>query len=241
VTVAASAGNASQQEVFLVSEDGRKIIRGTVYDVAEDPFAADAGKIDLSNQPSFGPADAPVSVVIFSDFQCSYCREEAKVVRNELAKAYPAQVRVVFKDFPLDPIHPWARPAAIAGRCIYRQKPAGFWEYHDWVFEKQPEITTENFKDKVQEFAKGKDIDAAQLGACMDSKATEAEVNRSQAEARAIGVNSTPTIFVNGRRLVGNLPWPNLKQVLDHEVEYAAKHAKHEKCCQVNLSAPPAK
>ena len=62
---------------------------------------------------------------------------------------FPTQVRVYFKDFPLEPIHPWAKPAAIAGRCVFRQKPAAFWDFHDWIFEHQGEITVENLKDKV--------------------------------------------------------------------------------------------
>ena len=121
---------------------------------------------------------------MYSDFQCSYCKEEANVIRKKLAAAFPTQVQVYFKDFPLEPIHPWAKPAAIAGRCVFRQKPAAFWDYHDWMFEHQGEITVENLKDKVAEFGKTKSLEPIQLAACMETKATEAEVNKSQAEGR---------------------------------------------------------
>ena len=240
VSVVASAGNASQEEIFYVSADGRKLIRGSVYDIGTNPFEADARRIATERQPSFGPADAPVVLVVYSDFQCTYCRQEAQILRQQLAKEYPKQVRVHFKDFPLDPIHPWARPAAIAGRCIYRQQPAAFWDYHDWIFEKQPSITVENLKQNLQEFAKTNGLDATRLNACLDGKATESEVNESMADARALGVNSTPTVFVNGRRLAGSVPWANLKQVIDHEIAYAGKNAAAASCCEVKLPVPGA-
>lgn len=240
MNVVASAGNASQEETFLVSNDGKKIIRGVVYDIAENPFDVEKARIKIDEQPSFGPAAAPVQLVIYSDFQCSFCREEAKVIRQTLAPAYPDQVRVIFKDFPLEPIHPWAKPAAIAGRCIYRQKPAAFWDFHDWVFENQGTLTVESLKDKVLEFGKSKGLETVQLGNCIDSKSTEAEVNRSMAEARLLGVNSTPTMFVNGRRLVGRLEWGQLKSVIDHEIEYQ-KTRGSEKCCELTLTPPATK
>ena len=233
VSVVASAGNATQEESFLISSDGKKIVRGVVYDVTENPFEAEQARIKTDDQPSFGPAGAPVNLVIFSDFQCSFCRDEAKIIRQQLPSTFPTQVRVIFKDLPLEQIHPWARPAAIAGRCVYKQNPAAFWEFHDWVFENQGALTVENLKEKTLELAKTKGLESAPIGGCIDTKATEAEVNRSIAEARAIGINSTPTLFINGRRLVGKLEWPQLKSVIDHEIEYQKTRA--EKCCEVTV------
>jgi protein-disulfide isomerase len=241
VVVTASAGQASQQEIFFVSNDGRRIIRGSVYDVTKNPFDADKNKINIDKAPNFGAPDAPVAIVIYSDFQCSFCKEEANVIRKNLTASFPAQVRVYFKDYPLEPIHPWAKPAAIAGRCVFRQKPGAFWDFHDWIFEHQSEITVENLKDKVAEFGKTKSLEPIQLAACMETKATEAEVNSSQAEGRALGVNSTPTLFVNGRRLVGNMPWPQLKQIIEHEIDYQKTHGGSEKCCEVTLPSPLSK
>jgi protein-disulfide isomerase len=240
VTVVASAGNASQEETFLVSADGKNIIRGVVYEVDKNPFAAEQERIKTDAEPSFGPADAPVKLVIFSDFQCSFCKTEAQVVRQTLMSAFPTQVRVSFKDYPLEQIHPWARPAAIAGRCVFQQKAPAFWEYHDWIFENQAQITTENLKEKVLEFAKSKSLDADAIGACIDSKATEADVNRTLAEGRLLGVNSTPTMYVNGRKLVGQLPWAQLKSVIEHEIDYQKTHGD-AKCCEVQLSSPVTK
>ena len=86
----------------------------------------------------------------------------------------------------------------------------------------------------MAELAKTKSLEPIQLAACMETKATEAEVNKSQAEGSALGVNSTPTLFVNGRRLVGNMPWPQLKQIIEHEVDYQKTHGGSEKCCEAD-------
>jgi protein-disulfide isomerase len=208
--------------------------------VTENPFDSEQARIKTEEQPSFGGENAPVNLVIYSDFQCSFCRDEAKIIRQTLAKEYPSQVRVYFKDFPLEPIHPWAKPAAIAGRCVFRQDPAAFWSFHDWIFENQGALSVENLKEKVLEFGKSKGVETVQLGGCIDTKATEGEVNRAMAEARALGVNSTPTMYVNGRKLVGKLEWAQLKSVIDHEIEYR-KTRGGEKCCEVTLTSPAGK
>ncbi|MDQ2945911.1 MAG: DsbA family protein [Acidobacteriota bacterium] len=239
VDVHLSLGGRTQDETFYVTNDGKHIVRGYVYDVAKNPFEADLAKLKTDLAPSFGPAGAPVSVVIFSDFQCPNCREEAKVIRDNVTAKFPTQVRVYFKDSPLEAIHPWAKPAAIAGRCVFRQTPAAFWKYHDWIYEHQAEITPETLKDKVLEWAKTGDVDALQLGRCMDTKATEAEVDKSLAEAKSLHLDSTPTTFINGRRLIGNYPWPNLEQIINGELKYQqnAQNAG-EKCCEVSLPSP---
>ena len=240
VVVSASAGNASQDEMFYVSKDGQKIVRGMMFDIARNPFDNDLKKIKTELQPSFGTPGATVVIVMFSDFQCSFCKEEAQTIRQNLAKTYPKQVRVYFKDFPLDQIHPWARTASIAGRCVFRQEPATFWDYHDWVFEHQGEINPENFKTKIQDFAKEKNLDAVALTRCIDTRATEPEVNRNVAEGKALQINSTPTLFINGRRLVGKYAWEQLKAVIDYEIEYqkTAKNAGEDCGCEIKLPTP---
>jgi protein-disulfide isomerase len=240
VLVHASAGGASQDFPFYVTKDGMKIVQGTVYDVAQNPFKPELDKLKTDLQPSFGTPGAPVVLVEFSDFECPVCKEEAKVLRDNLASTYPKDVRFYFVEFPLDQIHPWAQAAAIAGRCIFRQKADAFWDYHDWIFAHQDEIKPENLKDKVLEFAKSKDIDQLQLARCMDNKETEAEVSKSKTEGHALDVNATPTLFINGRRLVGRLDWPTLRSIIDYEIEYQkTAHNAGEDCgCEVKLPAP---
>ncbi len=240
VKVTASAGNASQEEIFYVSKDGQKIVRGVVFNIASNPFKPELDKIKTQFEPSFGTPGAPVVIAVFSDFQCPYCREEAKMLRENILSAYPKQVRVYFKEYPLDQIHAWARMAAIAGRCVFRQNAAAFWEYHDWIFDKQAEITPENLKAKILEFAASKKLDTLQLGRCMETRATEADINRTTTEARALGVNSLPTLFINGRRIAAQIAWPNLRQIIDFEIEYqkTAKNAGEDCGCEVKLPSP---
>ena len=172
VTVHASAGGASADFQYYVSKDGQKVVQGNLYDISQNPFKADLDKLKTDLQPSFGTPGAPVVLVEFSDFECPMCKEEAKTLRDNLISTYPKEVRFYFMEFPLDQIHPWGRAAAIAGRCIFRQNANAFWDYHDWIFAHQDDIKAENLKDKVLEFAKGKEIDALQLTRCMDNKET---------------------------------------------------------------------
>ena len=116
VGVHASMGPQSQDFQFLVSKDGSKILQGSVFDV----------KLNTVFEPCLGAPGADVVLVEFSDFQCPYCKEEATMLRQNLVKAYPQNVRLYFKTFPLVALHPWAKAAAIAGRCAFRQNPASF-------------------------------------------------------------------------------------------------------------------
>jgi len=230
----------SQDETFYLSKDGSHIIRGYVYDLGQNPFQEDLDKLKPGLAPSLGTAGAPVVMIVFSDFECPNCREEAKTLRQNLIKSFPTQVRLYFKDFPLEQIHPWAKAAAIAGQCVYRQSPQAFWQFHDWMYEHQPEITADNLKSKVQEFTQtAKDLDGMQMGHCMDTKATEADVDASIALGRSLKIDATPTIFLNGRRLIGNYPWQNLHQLISGELNYqkTAQNAG-EKCCELKIPNP---
>jgi len=241
VDVHASQGQASADETLYVSKDGQKILRGAVFDVTQNPFKPELDKLHTDLQPSMGTPGAPVVIVEFSDFQCPFCKDEAKALRTNLLSTYPKEVRLYFKDLPLSTIHPWALQAAIAGRCIFRQDPAAFWDYHDWIYEAQADVTADNFKSKVLEYVKGKQIDSLQLEHCMDSKATQPEIDKSIAEAKALGVGGTPTLFVNGRLLTGpSAQWAALRQVIDYEIEYqkTAKNAGEDCGCELKINTP---
>jgi|YNPMSStandDraft_1061717.scaffolds.fasta_scaffold02600_7 protein-disulfide isomerase len=241
VPVRASAGAAGQEELFYVSRDGARILKALVFDVNQHPFQEEMNKLNTQLDPAFGAPEAPVTLVLFSDFQCGYCKEEALVLRKNIPATFPNEVRVFYKDFPLDSIHPWARMAAIAGRCIFRQRPVSFWDFHDWLYEHQAEITPENLRGKVMEFVRARSgqLDALQFQRCLETRATESDVDRSIAEGKALQVNSTPTLFVNGRKLVGQLPWSQLRQVIEYEIGYwKSAQAAGENCCEVRIPSP---
>jgi protein-disulfide isomerase len=231
-----SANGATKDELVYVSKDGKNIVRGDAFDVNKNPFQGNLDKLKTDLQPSFGAAGAPVVLVVFSDFQCPVCKEEAVVLRQAVAKNFPDKVRVYFKDFPLEAIHNWAKPAALAGRCVFKQSPAKFWDYFDWAYENQPMIGADNFSSKFQAFATEKGLDGMALGRCMESKTTEAEVNKEIAEGHALQVSATPTIFINGRKLEGSIPWEATQQLINLEIEHQAKaHDAGEKCCEISL------
>jgi protein-disulfide isomerase len=237
VVVTGSMGQATQSVSFYVSSNGEKIIQGQSFDVNANPFKSTLDKLNTQFTPGYGADKAPVTVVIFSDFQCPYCKEEAKMIRSNLTQTFSKEVKVYFKDFPLEQIHNWAKTASIAGRCVYRADMAKFWDYHDWVFENQEQLNPDNFRPKFEAFLNGKGVEALSVLQCYDKKGTEADVNKSFAEGRALDVNSTPTLFVNGRRLAGNVSWPQLKQIIEFEVEYqkTAKNAGEDCGCDLTL------
>jgi protein-disulfide isomerase len=174
-------------------------------------------KLNVEHQPSFGPADAPVTIVEFGDFECPSCRAEAPLLRELIPEFFPNKVRIVFKDYPLESIHPWARAASIAGRCVFRQDPRAFWKFYDWDYQNQDDITVENLKPKVLGWAAGNGISSAQLESCMDGKATDAEVTQNVSEGKAAGVRGTPTLFVNGLKSASS-QIPALQQMIEKEL-----------------------
>jgi len=149
--VAVKLGESTENAKFYVSKDGKYLVRGEIADLSRDPLADNRAKIDMKNAPSIGSANATVTLVEYSDFECPVCRNLHDVMRDMLPK-YP-QVRVVFKDFPLDSIHPWARTAALAGRCAYQQNPAAFWKLYDAIYDGQELISASNAYGKMTDFA----------------------------------------------------------------------------------------
>ncbi len=231
-------GSVKDQE-YYVSGDGKKVLRGDVFEINKSPFQANLDKLKVDQQPTLGEgANAPVTMVVFTDFQCPYCKEEAQILRENLAKSFPGKVRLYFMDFPLDQIHNWARTAAIAGRCVYKQSPVAFWDYFDWVYENQQAIGLDNFNGKFQIFASGEKLDGMALGRCVENKTSEPDVNREVAEGHALQVSATPTIFMNGRKLENMLPWATLEQLINIELDHktaAAKAAADDACCTVTI------
>lgn len=242
VKVQASMGEQRLDQVYFISDDGQRIVEGRVFDINQSPFAEDLAKLKTEYQPSMGTPGAPVVIVLFSDFECHYCREESKQLRENLLKAYPKEVRLYFKDLPLEAIHPWAKPAANAGRCVFRQNALAFWDFHDWIFENQKDIKADNLRDKVMEWSQGKPaLNKDQLAVCLDKQGALRDVEKNIADARALGLNSTPALFVNGRRLTGSVPWATLKQVIDMELDHSKANpaaAGENSCCSLELKTP---
>jgi len=199
-----------------VSKDGKYLVRGELDDLNKDPLADARAKLDLKDAPATGNANATITVVEFADFECPVCRNLHEALKGLLPK-YP-QVRMVFKDFPLEQIHPWARTGALAGRCAYQQDPKSFWKMYDNLYDNQDVISAANAWDKAVDYAEQAGLNSQTFRACMISPEAKSAVDASVANGKRMDVGSTPTLFVNGRRMVGADPH-QLEQFLQYELQ----------------------
>jgi protein-disulfide isomerase len=207
---------------FYVSKDGKYLLRGELSDLTKDPMAENRAKLQIKDAPVWGDPQASITMVEFSDFECPVCRSLHDVLKGLLAN-YP-QVRLVFKDFPLEH-HPWARTAAIAGRCAYNQDPKAFWKLYDLIYDNQEVISPENSYVKLTDYASQIGLNPDTFKTCLASPEAVAAVEASRTNGLALQVSSTPTIFINGRRIVGadpHLVEQNIKYELGQQ-----KTAKH--------------
>ncbi len=163
------------------------------------------------NDPFEGNEDAKVVIVEFSDFQCPACGA-AFPIAKEVRESYGDQIKFVYKDFPLTNIHPYAWKAAEAGQCSLEQ--GMFWEYHDKMFENQNDLRV----SKLKQYAADVGLNTAQFNSCLDSAKMYSSVSADQKEGLQLGVQATPTFFVNGRKYEGVQPFEKLQQLIDAEL-----------------------
>jgi protein-disulfide isomerase len=161
--------------------------------------------------PALGPAEAAVTIVEFSDFQCPFC-ERAIPVLKELRERYPNDVRVVYRHFPLDSIHPRARPAAEASLCAHDQ--GKFWPYHDKLFENPAALAD----DDLRRYATELELDADRFERCVAERPHREAVEADAAAASEAGVNGTPAFFVNGIFIEGAQPASAFIELIDAEL-----------------------
>ncbi|HEY2119919.1 MAG TPA: thioredoxin domain-containing protein [Candidatus Acidoferrum sp.] len=205
----------SEKVNMFLTKDGRYLIRGEVSDLTSDPLADTRAKIITADAPMWGNPSAPITLVEYSDFQCPVCRSLHDALRG-LMPTYP-QVKVVFKDFPLETLHPWARTAALAGRCAYQQDPKAFWKIYDLIYDNQELISAGNVYDKMLDFAGQAGLNQDAFKACLSSPQAAQAIDASVANGNLLEVRSTPTVFVNGRRIVGADPHA-VQQYIDYEL-----------------------
>lgn len=161
--------------------------------------------------PSKGPAEAAVTIVEFADFECPACRS-AQPALDRLLSDYAGRVRLVFRDFPL-PNHARAVPASEAAFCAAAQDR--FWEYHGSLM--QGPLENADLKRRARDLG----LDASKFDACFDAREHAAEVQDGFNQGRSLGINSTPTFFVNGRRVVGMSSYEEFKEIVEEELERA--------------------
>lgn len=172
----------------------------TRYDVPSDGF------------PSLGPADAPIVLVEFSDFQCPYCKSFHDETYRDLLAAYPGKIRFVYRHLPLTSIHPEAFPSAEASMCANEQNV--FWKYHEKLFENQDNLG----RDLYVQIAADLRLDMSMFEECLNAEKYQDLIQQDLEFALNLGVGSTPTFFINGLALVGAQPLETFKQVIDKEL-----------------------
>src|SRR5262245_6979387 len=219
--ITVTIGVNKQDAKMWVSKDGKYLLRGEMVDMSKDGFAENRAKLDLKAAPVTGAANAPMTIVEFADFECPVCQRLHEALKSLLPK-YP-QVRLAFKDFPLEQMHPWARTGALAGRCAYQQDAKAFWKMYDYLYENQELISASNAWDKAVDFAGQAGLKKDEFKACMTSPEATAAIDASVANGKLLDVNSTPTLFVNGRRIVGADP-NQLEQVIQYELQHLKKN-----------------
>lgn len=208
---------------LLVSSDGKHAITGDVLPFGAKPFDEARAKLEKGvSGPAKGPAKAAVTIVEFSDMQCPHCAKAAPAIEQLLA--LEPEVHFVFQNFPL-PLHNWADKGAAYVDCVGRTGNDAVWKFIQQTFEEQVNITEANADEKLKAIATASGANGDEVAACAAKPDTKARVEASIALGKSLGVNSTPTVFINGRSLPGAAPVELLRKI----VEFQANQKQGEK------------
>jgi protein-disulfide isomerase len=197
---------AAQRAQFVQSLQAQ----GTVVDRLQPPPVVRV-QVSTDGAPIRGTADAPVTLVEFSDFHCPFCKRVQPTLTQVLEK-YPGKVRLLFRHLPLDALHPQARNAAEASWCA--QDQGKFWEYHDLLFANAPKAG----EDDLKHYAGQIDLDMRKFESCLSQKANHDSIQRDIDEVTKLGMSGTPAFFINGRPISGAQPFEKFVQVIDEEL-----------------------
>jgi protein-disulfide isomerase len=248
LTITFDGGEKKQEYEFLLSKDGKTLLRMTKFDLSKDPYAEVMKKIDVSGRPTRGNKTAKVTAINYDDFQCPFCSRMHKNLFPELFKEYGDRVVFIYKDFPLAEIHPWATHAAVDANCLASQNNDAYWDFADYIHANQPEVNKEKGLDSqlaaldrlaLQQGQKHS-LDGAQLQACMKAQQDD-KVKASLREGESLGVEATPTMFVNGEKIDGALPISDIRAVLDRALQQAGVPAPAHPVASQGVSQSPSK
>jgi protein-disulfide isomerase len=224
--VTLSLDTQTQSKDLLLSKDGKTLLSVTKMDLTRDPMAEVMAKIDLKGRPVRGNKLAKVTVVVYDDFQCPYCSTMHQTL-NDVLKSYGDRIKVVYKDFPLSQIHPWAERAAVDSECLAKQSEGAYWDFADYVHANPKQIQGQQRPLPLQQAevdritldtGKRHSVDAPALEACVKAQ-SKVDLDASMKEAEGLGVEATPSIFIDGLKMDGALPETEFKKVLDKELK----------------------
>jgi|SRR5579859_658132 len=222
--VLVSVNKQPPSHIYL-SPDRENAIIGNLIPFGSNPFAPARAKLQAADGPAKGPQTPAIYIIEFSDLQCPHCKA-AQPVMEKLAADFP-QVRYVFQQFPLPAsLHPWAMKAAEYSDCAaHADNKEAFWKYTDSIFENQGGIALATADDKLKELATAAGLNAQQIAACAAAPATEARVKKSMDLGQTLEIGETPTVFINGRRVlsIASIPYDQLKGLVQFEIDHAGK------------------
>jgi protein-disulfide isomerase len=215
VSVVITNAQGANLNRLLVSSDGKHAVTGDVLPFGAKPFDDARAKLEKGvSGPAKGPAKAAVTIVEFSDMQCPHCAKAAPAIEQLLAQ--DPEAHFVFQNFPLS-LHNWAEKAADYVDCVGRAGNDAVWKFIQKTFEEQANITEANADEKLKTIATASGANAGEAAACAAKPDTKTRVQASIALGKSVGVNSTPTVFINGRSIPGAAPVELLKKIVDFE------------------------
>jgi protein-disulfide isomerase len=218
-------GNQQGQQVttFYVTPDGKHALVGDLIPFGAKPFAPALQALEKdANGPSRGPAVPSVLLVEFSDLQCPHCKEAQPIIAKLLADEPGA--KFVFEQYPL-PQHNWAAKGAAYADCIGRLNKESVWKFIQGTFDEQSNITEANADEKLNTIADASGAKSSEIAACAAKPETRKRIDDSIALGTSVGVNSTPTLYVNGRRIsnMNAIPYDVLKGLVEYGANNTAK------------------
>ncbi len=220
-------GKSSRPIPFLLSKDGKTLAQFSKFDISKDLRTSVSG---VDRPARGGAADAPVLIVGFDDLECPFCARMNAQLFPAILDRYKDQVRIVYRDFPLDQ-HPWALRAAVDTNCVGAQSGTGYWNLVDYIHAHADEIGgTEKTVAKANEMldklateeGKKQKIDEAALSACLAKQDTTG-IKASMKDAEALGVSATPALFINGEKIEGAQPLEYVYRMIDGALVAAGK------------------
>jgi protein-disulfide isomerase len=215
VLIVVTNPQGSNSNKLLVSSDGKHAISGDILPFGAKPFEDARVKLEKGvNGPAKGPAKAPVTIVEFSDMQCPHCQKAASAIDQLLAQE--PEAHFVFQNYPL-PMHNWAEKAAGYVDCLGRGSNDAVWKFIQQTFDEQTNITEANTDEKLKAIATAAGAKGDEIAACAVNPDTKARIEASLALGKSVGVNGTPTLFINGRSVNAGLPIDVLKKMVDFQ------------------------
>lgn len=242
-----SSGNTSRPLPFLLSSDGKTLAQFNKFDLSQDP----RDTVPATGRPARGgPPNAPVLIVGFDDLECPFCAKMNAEIFPAILDRYKNQVRVVYRDLPLEDLHPWAMHAAVDANCLGAVSTDGYWNFVDYVHAhaadmagtEKTAVKADVTLDKIalDEGARQK-LDSAPLAACIEKQdATKIKASVTEAEADPLRINQTPVLYINGEKVEGVVAIETLYRIIDGALIAAGQTPPAHPAAPTSQTAPAA-